>query len=91
VVPLGLEGGAQVKEPWGRPTQREAFGGYDCEFVEPPASAFQTQCPVCRLILRDPYLIDVVALASVKHVFNDSKPIPVQNAMANLMLLQTWD
>ena len=46
-----------MTEPWGRPTQREAFGGYDCEFVEPPASAFQTHCPVCRLILRDPYLI----------------------------------
>jgi len=57
VVPLGLDGGAQVTEPWGRPTQREVFGGYDSEFVNPPASAFQTTCSVCHLILRDPYLI----------------------------------
>ena len=30
-------------------------GGYDCKFVESPLSAFQTDCPICRLILRDPY------------------------------------
>ena len=47
-VPQGAEGGA---EPHGRP-QQETFGGYDCEFVEPPTSAFQTECPICSLILR---------------------------------------
>ena len=50
-VPQGDEGRA---EPGGRP-QQETFGGYDCEFVEPPTSAFQTECPICNLILRDPY------------------------------------
>ena len=29
-------------------------GGYDCEFVEPPTSAFQVDCAVCLLKLRDP-------------------------------------
>ena len=33
----------------------ETFGGYDCEFVKQPTSAFQTECPICNLILRDPY------------------------------------
>ena len=51
-VPQGAEGGA---EPHGRP-QQETFGGYDCEFVEPPPSVLQTECPICSLILRDPYL-----------------------------------
>ena len=51
-TPLGAEGGA---EPHGRP-QQETFGGYNCEFVEPPTKAFQTECPICSLILRDPYL-----------------------------------
>ena len=31
------------------------FGGYNCEFVEPPSSAFQTECSICSLVLRDPY------------------------------------
>ena len=28
--------------------------GYDCEFVEPPPSAFQVDCAICLLKLRDP-------------------------------------
>ena len=35
----------------------EMFGGYDCEFVERPPSAFQMECPICHLILRKPYQI----------------------------------
>ena len=49
-VRLGSKGEA---EP--RPEDVEKFGGYDCEFVEQPTSVFQTQCPICHLILRDPY------------------------------------
>ena len=41
--------------PHGR-AQQETLGGYDCEFVEPPKSAFKTDCPICFQILRDPYL-----------------------------------
>ena len=51
-TPLGTLGGAG---PHGRP-QKQTFGGYDCEFVEPPPSVFQTECLICNLILRDPYL-----------------------------------
>ena len=47
----GAGGGA---EPHGSPQQM--FGGYDCEFVEPPPSVLQAECPICSLILRDPYL-----------------------------------
>lgn len=50
-TPLGAEEGA---EPHDRP-QQKTFGGYNCEFVEPPPSVFQTECPICSLILRDPY------------------------------------
>ena len=48
----GAVGGA---ESHGSP-QQETFGGYDCEFVEQPTKVFQTECPICSLILRDPYL-----------------------------------
>ena len=34
-----------------------ANGGYDCEFVEKPTSAFQTDCPICLLKLHDPYIV----------------------------------
>ena len=35
--------------------KKNKFGGYDCKFVKQPPSAFQTECPVCRLLLCDPY------------------------------------
>ena len=51
---LGLEGGAQPHGKSTVATQKE-FGGYDCKFVTPPVAAFQTECPICHLILREPY------------------------------------
>ena len=44
-------------EPNGSPEEdwKGTSGGYDCKFVKPPPSAFQTECPVCHLPLRDPY------------------------------------
>ena len=51
-IPQGAEGGTELYD---RPQQMETFGGYDCKFVEAPTSVFQTECPICSLILRDPY------------------------------------
>ena len=31
--------------------------GFDCKFVEPPPAALQTDCPVCLLVLREPYQV----------------------------------
>ena len=39
LAPMGAGGGA---ESHGRPQQKDTFGGYDCEFVEPPTRTFQT-------------------------------------------------
>ena len=36
-------------------------GGYDCELVCQSQSAFQTQCPLCRRLLRDPCLVSCCA------------------------------
>ena len=30
-------------------------GGYDCEFVEKPPKVVQSECPVCLLVLKEPY------------------------------------
>ena len=32
-----------------------SFGGYNYKLVPPAPHAFQTECPICRLLLRDPY------------------------------------
>ena len=29
--------------------------GFECQFVEKPPKAFQSECPVCLLVLREPY------------------------------------
>ena len=31
------------------------MAGFDCEFVEPPPKVIQTNCPICLLVLREPY------------------------------------
>ena len=52
---LGPEGGAQ---PYGRlivTSQKKKTSAYDCEFVKPPPSGVQTVCPICILVLGDPY------------------------------------
>ena len=59
-VTMGHEGGAemgQTREKSETPIQKERFGGYDCEFVQSPQSAFQTECPICHLILCEPYQV----------------------------------
>ena len=43
------------EEPSESSQQRGTFGGYDCNFVEPLPSTFKTECPICSLVLREPY------------------------------------
>lgn len=50
-----LSEGAQPNNMPNVAVQKERFGGYDCEFIKPPPSVYQTTCPICHLILRDPY------------------------------------
>lgn len=38
-------------------SRRQLICGYDCEFVDPAPTLIQTECPICLLILREPYLI----------------------------------
>ena len=49
------EGGTKPTDSPDKGDWNEISGGYDCKFVEVPPNAFQTDCPVCRLLLRDPY------------------------------------
>ena len=59
---------------------KETFGGYNCEFVEPPQSAFQTECPICHLILREPYLVSCCGThychTCIQRLQADNSPCP---------------
>ena len=62
----------------------EDRGGYDCEFVEPPPAAFQTECPICLHVLREPCLISCpcgqkICRECVEKIKEDSKPCPLCN------------
>ena len=55
--PLRPEGGVQKSQPKEISSQKET-GGYECNFVDPPPSAFQTECLICHLVLCEPYQAD---------------------------------
>ena len=38
-------------------------GGFDCEFVVKPQKAFQSECPVCLHVLREPYQVNCCGYA----------------------------
>ena len=59
----------------------ENRGGYDCDFVESPPEAFQTECPVCLQILKEPCLISCCGhkfcRVCIERVKKDDKPCPL--------------
>ena len=67
--------------PARRDRKEENRGGYDCEFVKQPPEAFQTKCPVCLLILKEPCLISCCGhkfcRECIERVKKDDKPCPL--------------
>ena len=72
-------------------------GGFDCKFVEKPVSYLQSECPVCLLILREPYQVTCCGKSfcrvCIERVKADNKPCPCCNRknfndFANLGLQQ---
>ena len=58
--------------------------GYDCEFVQPPPEALQTDCPVCLLVLREPHLISCCGhnfcRTCIERIKRDGKGCPLCSA-----------
>ena len=52
--PLRPKGGVRKSQLNEISVQKE-IGGYDCKFVKPLPDAFQTECLICQLVLREPY------------------------------------
>ena len=55
-------------------------GGYKCEFVEKPPKAYQTECPVCLLVLREPFTVTCCGYdfcrVCIERFAQDKKPCP---------------
>ena len=55
-------------------------GGIDCKFVEKPPKGIQSDCPVCLLVLRDPYQATCCGYGfcrvCIERVKADNKPCP---------------
>ena len=62
----------------------DAEGGFDCEFVEKPPKAVQSECPVCLLVLREPYQATCCGYGfcrvCIERVRAENKPCPCCNA-----------
>ena len=87
--------GGNDKKP---PRETKKKSGYECEFVEPPQKQFQSECPICLQILREPQLINCCGHnyceACIERVGKDDKPCPLCNepgftTMANKGLKRT--
>ena len=59
-------------------------GGFECEFVEKPPQAVQSECPMCLLVLREPYQVECCGYAFCKECIRavrlHSIPCPCCNA-----------
>ena len=90
--PLAKAGGDQSEESEGEVTKLSPTstseagnrGGYDCELVEPPPAAFQTECPICLPVLKEPCLISCpcgqkICRECVEQIKEDGKPCPLCN------------
>ena len=64
--------------------RRDNRGGYDCEFVKPPPDVFQTECPVCLQIPREPCVISCpcgkeFCCECIERIKKDNMPCPLCN------------
>ena len=58
----------------------ERLDGFDCEFVESPPKIVQSECPVCLLVLREPYQVTCCGYsyckACIERIKADNEPCP---------------
>ena len=57
--------------------------GYGCEFTEKPPKGVQSECPICLLVLREPYQATCCGKSfcreCIEHVKNSNQPCPTCN------------
>ena len=66
-----------------RPAAKKRVVGFDCEFVQRPPKAFQVECPVCLLVVREPHQVTCCGYSfcqpCIARVGQDKKPCPTCN------------
>ena len=66
-------------------------GGYDCELVEKPPSSVQHECPVCLLVLREPYQVSCCGYcfckAYIENIKDSSKPVHVARVRSSIIFM----
>ena len=77
-------GGEDVPRAVPRSKLNQNGGGYDCEFVTPLPDAFQTECPVCLMIPKEPCVISCpcgkeLCRECIERIKKDNKPCPLCN------------
>ena len=59
------------------------MSGFDCEFIEEPPKCFQSHCPICLLILREPFQVTCCGKsfckACIQRIGAGNKPCPTCN------------
>ena len=70
-------------QPGAQPDKTDNRGGFDCEFIERPPDIFQSECPVCLQIIRDPYQVTCCGYSfcrsCIERIKADNKPCPTCN------------
>ena len=66
-----------------RPAAKKRQVGFDCEFIEHPPKPFQSDCPVCLLVLREPHQVTCCGYGfcrvCIERVQTDKKSCPTCN------------
>ena len=62
------------------PMMNNQTSGFDCEFVEKPQNPFQSECPVCLLVLKEPDQVDCCGYTCIERIQKDNKSCPCCNA-----------
>ena len=86
--PYSIPRPGKVPAPAARPERSagkwRGVGGYDCKLVRRPPAAFQTDCPICLCILKEPCLISCpcgqkICRECVEQIKKDGEPCPLCN------------
>ena len=63
--------------------QITTLGGYDCEFLTPIPQELQTACPICLLVLREPFQVTCCGYSfcrpCIERILSDKKTCPTCN------------
>ena len=58
-------------------------GGYECDFIDKPPKSVQSECPVCLLVLKEPYQVTCCGYAycraCIETIEKNNKPCPCCN------------